>query len=328
MNIIYHILRKLYSRFFQNSLEYNYEIIDGIDEVNDLLFSMVSSGKPCMIARYGATELSCILNYISIKKGKKGNILNFIRSKSSFWWWNKNIMNQMQDWSGFFPSNEENLARFSELMIEDSQYVDALAVFNSVLTGVDSMQNYLTHCQSFFSLPYIDPFLSNSPWTRVLRTKKVLVVHPFAKLIEKQYLNRDKLFENPDVLPEFELRTVEAVQSLGGDCNQFEDWFAALEWMKKEIDKEEYDVCLLGCGAYGFPLAAHVKRTGHIAIHVGGSLQLWFGIKGKRWENQKSRDFKGISDDFYLKLMNNPFWVRPDEYVSSHTKKVENGCYW
>ena len=237
-------------------------------------------------------------------------------------------MNQMQDWSGFFPSNEENLARFSELMIEDSHYVDALAVFNSVLTGVDSMQNYLTHCQSFFSLPHIDPFLSNSPWTRVLRTKKVLVVHPFAKLIEKQYLNRDKLFENPDVLPEFELRTVEAVQSLGGDCNQFEDWFAALEWMKKEIDKEEYDVCLLGCGAYGFPLAAHVKRTGHIAIHVGGSLQLWFGIKGKRWENQKSRDFKGISDDFYLKLMNNPFWVRPDEYVSSHTKKVENGCYW
>ena len=62
MNIIYHILRKLYSRFFQNSLEYNYEIIDGINEVNDLLFSMVSRGKPCMIARYGATELSCILN--------------------------------------------------------------------------------------------------------------------------------------------------------------------------------------------------------------------------------------------------------------------------
>ena len=56
MKIIYHILRKLYSRFFQNSLEYNYEIIDGIDEVNDLLFSMVSSGKPCMIARYGANE--------------------------------------------------------------------------------------------------------------------------------------------------------------------------------------------------------------------------------------------------------------------------------
>lgn len=150
MNIIYHILRKLYSRFFQNSLEYNYEIIDGIDEVNDLLFSMVSRGKPCMIARYGATELSCILNYISIKKGKKGNILNFIRSKSSFWWWNKNIMNQMKDWSGFFPPTEENLVKFSELMLEDSQYVDALAVFNSILTGVDSMQNYLTHCQSFF----------------------------------------------------------------------------------------------------------------------------------------------------------------------------------
>ena len=27
----------------------------------------------------------------------------------------------------------------------------------------------------------------------------------------------------------------------------------------------------LGCGAYGFPLAAHVKRMGKKAIHMGGS---------------------------------------------------------
>lgn len=47
------------------------------------------------------------------------------------------------------------------------------------------------------------------------------------------------------------------------------------------MDKVEYDVCLIGCGAYGFPLAAHAKRTGHKAIHLGGSLQLLFGIAGK-----------------------------------------------
>lgn len=308
--------------------EYHYEVINDIDQVNELLYDMVSSGKPCMIARYGATELSCVLNYLSIKEGKKGNVLNFIRGKSSFWWWNHNIIKQMRDWSGFFPSTETNLTKFSELMIEDSRFVDALATFNCVLTGIDTMRPYLQNCQSFFHLAFSEPFLSKTPWTMALRSKRVLVVHPFAKLIEKQYSRREKLFDNPNVLPAFELRTVEAVQSLGGENNGFKDWFSALEWMKKEIDKEEYDVCLLGCGAYGFPLAAHIKRTGHIAIHLGGSLQLYFGIKGKRWENPQSVDFKGIEEGFYRRLMDNPFWVRPDEYVSEKTKKVENGCYW
>ena len=43
------------------------------------------------------------------------------------------------------------------------------------------------------------------------------------------------------------------------------------EYMKAEINKSNYDICILGCGAYGFPLAAHVKRMGKKAIHMGGS---------------------------------------------------------
>lgn len=49
--------------------------------------------------------------------------------------------------------------------------------------------------------------------------------------------------------------------------------------MKDEIDKQDYDIALIGCGAYGFPLAAHIKRSGKKAIHLGGALQLLFGIK-------------------------------------------------
>ena len=51
------------------------------------------------------------------------------------------------------------------------------------------------------------------------------------------------------------------------------------------LDKQDYDICLIGAGAYGFPLAAHVKRKGKKAIHLGGALQLLFGVKGKRWED-------------------------------------------
>ena len=95
--------------------------------------------------------------------------------------------------------------------------------------------------------------------------------------------------------------------------------------MKKEIDKVDYDVCLLGCGAYGFPLAAHCKRKGKQAIHLGGILQLLFGIKGKRWETDP-----GYINDFpYASTYYNEYWVRASAMETPQkANDVENGCYW
>lgn len=328
MNKIYHILRKLHTKIFGVPSELDYSEIRDKETVNDMLYKTLSDDKPCMIARYGAVELSCILNFLSINDGRKGHILSFIKGESSYWWWNSGIKYCMNNNAGFFPPTEDNLIKFSRMMLSDSHEVDALAVFNSVRFGVNRMLEYLPNCKSFFTLSYIDPFLYTHPWSRVLKGKRVVVVHPFAELIERQYAKRDRLFDNPDVLPDFHLRTVKAVQSLGGETNGFKDWFEALEWMKHEIDKDDYDICLLGCGAYGFPLAAHVKRTGHKAVHVGGSLQLWFGIKGNRWDEKCAKDMWNMSGTIYNKLFSNPTWVRPDEYRTMHSEKVEGACYW
>ena len=120
------------------------------------------------------------------------------------------------------------------------------------------------------------------------------------------------------------------MQSLGGEDNGFKGWFEALEWMKQEMDKEPYDIALIGCGAYGFPLAAHSKRTGHKAVHLGGALQLLFGIKGKRWENPNyCKNWHMNPLDFYVKMMSNPYWVRPSLYAKPKSaEKVEDACYW
>jgi hypothetical protein len=136
------------------------------------------------------------------------------------------------------------------------------------------------------------------------------------------------LFENTDILPEFKLHTIPAVQSLGGVNNQFSDWFEALAWMQSEIDKVEFDICLLGCGAYGFPLASYIKRKGKQAVHMGGSLQLLFGIKGKRWTDpQKSLDTFG-KPGMYESLFNE-HWVFPgDENKPRNADDVEGACYW
>lgn len=130
-------------------------------------------------------------------------------------------------------------------------------------------------------------------------------------------------------MPQFQLTTIKAIQSLGDENTDFKDWFEALDYMKAEIDKVDYDICLIGCGAYGFHLAAHVKRSGKKGFHYGGSLQLLFGIKGKRWEdpNYGVKEW-GISHGFYSNLMNDN-WIRPgDLNKPKNAQKVEDACYW
>ena len=99
--------------------------------------------------------------------------------------------------------------------------------------------------------------------------------------------------------------------------------------MKKEIDSKEYDICLIGCGAYGFPLAAHIKRKGKKAVHLGGALQLLFGIKGKRWENPNYGVKEwGIPYGSYSTLINQ-YWISPNQNEKpTNANQVENGCYW
>jgi hypothetical protein len=80
----------------------------------------------------------------------------------------------------------------------------------------------------------------------------------------------------------------------------------------------EFDVALIGCGAYGLPLGAYVKNKGKVAVHMGGGLQLLFGIWGSRWDS-----------DPIFREMRNQYWILPsDEERPKGMEKVENACYW
>lgn len=314
------VLRKLYSKTFRS---YQLPALlreENPDKASDMIYNLLNSNQPCMISRFGANELNAIVNYLGVN-AKHYSIWKFIIGEQPEWWWDKGIIYCMQNNAGFFPAIPENMRRFGEMMIEDAKEVDLLG---SWLKEEYLLKQYMPNTRKI-RLIDLEPFWSKKPWSRILRGKKVLVIHPFAPLIEKQYKEkRIYLFENQDILPDFNLITIQAVQSLGGKNQKFNSWFDALKYMKKQMDEIDYDICLIGCGAYGFPLAAHAKRQGKQAVHIGGSLQLLFGIKGKRWENPNyAKNFN------YNKLLNNPYWVRPTQDLkASNSDKVENGCYW
>lgn len=109
---------------------------------------------------------------------------------------------------------------------------------------------------------------------------------------------------------------------MGEGNPNFFTWFDALEWMENEIAHRDFDIALIGCGAYGFPLAAFIKRLGKKAIHLGGVLQLLFGIRGARWE---SSDYFGGK----YKILFNEYWIRPGGTLRpANASSVENACYW
>ncbi len=320
--LVLKVLRKLYASAFAGKTgAYDRGVTDP-DMASEMIFRLLASGQPCMIARYGSTEMLALTNYLGVMADNK-SCWNYIRGKQFPWWWEKGRMEQMTCCAGFFPATEANMMKFGKIMVEDSKMLDILGSW--LATEQTIIERFSLKTEKVI-LRALEPYWAQHPWSRVLEGKRVVVVHPFAPLIEKQYREkRGVLFSDKRVLPEFELRTVQAVQSIGGDST-FSDWFEALDSMKAEMDAADYDIALIGCGAYGFPLAAHAKRTGHQAVHLGGALQLLFGIRGKRWDNPNlgtNHNGKGYTALF------NEHWVYPTpEFRPKNADKVEGGCYW
>ena len=193
--------------------------------------------------------------------------------------------------------------------------------------GVRFNEYEATVCNTFcpkaelVELGCIEPYHWRKPWSRLLSGKKVLVVHPFADSINRQYAeHRRHLFKNINILPEFDLATVKAVQSSAGARVDFSDWFDAYHSMCNRIVNIDFDIAIIGAGAYGLPLAAFVKSLGKQGINIGGFTQILFGIKGRRFETEYA--------DTTAKLFNT-YWIKPSpEETPDNFQAVEGGCYW
>lgn len=286
---------------------------------NDYIYESLNAmpSKPLMCAKFGTTELGVVCAYeIKHSYPLKAYLDDFLHGRVSVY--HKNILDSLCRLSGFFPNNLQLGEKFYNLVLEDMREIDVLA---SYIYEEKYINKYL-NCVKVDLDGYYAPFMWQNPWTKYLKGKKVLVVHPFVDSIRYQYEhNRDKLFDNPDVLPEFkELLTVKAVQTISDQQDErFDTWFDALQFMKDEISKLDFDIALIGCGAYGMCLAAHVKRMGKQAVHLAGWTQMLFGVYGERWIKDQPQYSKYI----------NEYWIRPLESEKPKgAEKVENGCYW
>lgn len=286
--------------------------IDDYDEAQNCILTLLKSGGPCMISRFGSVELSCYINY---RKG--GHPFWWLRKSKPFWRRDQTLC-EMHNNAGFFNGSNKAYSDFADLLYDSAKQVDILGSWMENECIIENEMSY-----NKVKLLHLEPYFAKNPWSKYLENKNVLVVNPFKKSIESQYECRELLFANPDILPKFKsLTVIKSVQSIGGNNCGFNNWFDALHYMEEQIDAVDYDVALIGCGAYGMPLAAYCKKKGKQAIHLGGALQLMFGIRGKRWDEQ-------YNSERYKKLLSNPSWIRPlQEETPAQAQNIEDSCYW
>jgi hypothetical protein len=298
-------IRTLYAKITKKKLRLrNYAggTVISQDEGNEILKKAISDNKPYFFGRHGSTELNAaneaLFESMNLKK--------------------LNLLVVQNGANTSYLQNEAEVYRFLEEIKSSSAEIDMYGTFRMILEDY-YIRKFMSSKVVLTHLNMLDFWRFQVPFTYALKGKKVLVIHPFEKTITQQYKKRELLFNNPNVLPEFDLKILKAVQTIKNNRdNRFNTWFEALDYMYRESLKIDFDVAILGCGAYGMPLSARLKQAGKTVIYMGGVTQMLFGIKGDRWDRDP------VASKLY-----NEHWVRPsEEDKPKDYEKVEEGCYW
>ena len=271
-----------------------------LEETSEALCHAIDSGLPFAAIHFGATELSCLNNHEKIELGFKSN-------------YKPSVVYSMKNNAGFFPADQAHLKRYGDTLIPLLKEATFLGIMGL------HMEEYFQeiYCPDSKILLYegIEPLRGD--WSSHLQGKKVLVVSPFSEQIREQYAKREKLFpKGSNILPEFTLLTIDSPLTCADETMKDSDFFQELEKMKKAMATCDFDIALVGAGAYGNFLVLEAKRLGKQGIQTGGATSTLFGMIGKRWDKRE-----------HVAKYVNPSWTRPSKKPAGY-EKIEGGAYW
>lgn len=231
---------------------------------------------------------------------------------------------RLYECSGFFPIAKRDILDWVALFLKSLETMDLIAEWQTPHTFLSAYENRLLAFRApraaRISLNALHPVHPPASWLTELCSLRWLVISPFGATIRSQLPHLEKLgFFPPEALPllsqvRSNCHILRCPQLPYLEPSRHRDWFEALAEMKRSMQSTPFDVALVGAGAWSLPLVAHAKKLGKKGLHLGGQLQLLFGIKGGRWDR----------GNFY-----NEAWVRPlPEERPTGFMRMEKGAYW
>lgn len=283
--------------------------------IKETILKALATGEGALIGRHGSTELTWIL-----VQEQYPDQIDRVRAKAA------------ERYSGIFPSDDPAISR--EFLDEYKGATATADVFAACWYQALSRNEfeYLNRvCPSAMKVPLraLEPYYSPEAvrWTKALEGQSVCVVSSFAESMKGQRLKREEIWDDKaaSILPEgvswHFVRSYFCPLIAKGKCEWPEgilSWKGAVDYLEREVIATGSRVVLLGCGGLAMPLAGRLKKAGKIVIVMGGSIQILFGIMGRRW------DTHDVISGFYT-----PGWVSPrEDEVPGGAMMIEGGCYW
>lgn len=282
-------------------------------EFSSFVKLLLSNDSPFAVSRPGGTESEGLQFFL---QHRLNPLAASFRNQYPKW-----FRKAGPELSGITYSNAKDLDDFCSEYLLGILQADALG-FGSYAPGALGMVGAQAHRGvPIFPIDFLEPLQAlrqdQRPWTRALASKRVLVIHPFAETIRSQFAKRQQITGVKDFLPEFGLQTEIPPVTFAG-VGSTRPWLSHYQELEQNVVARDFDVALIGAGAFGLPLAGAIKRSGRQAIHLGGSLQLLFGITGRRWDGHPL--LEGFADRT---------WVRPlFQETPEGATLVEQGAYW
>ena len=282
-----------------------------LDESNQYIIDKIKSDKPFFISRLGIGAETRLTYDLFKNKKLATNQIPILNNVAGIYF-NLNNVNEL-------------LLHYGKCYNESIKNSNAMAYFDSAII---EEQNFFCKNYSIDKIHSrsVEPFYAMSegkePWTMYLKEKKVLIIHPFIDTIKSQISSGFKLFGDKHLFHEDQkyvfYKTFNTLCGNHVHCH----WLETFTIMCKEIEKLDFDIALVACGGYGLLISDFIKtKLNKSAIYVGGGLQLFFGVFGKRWEN--SDFWKSHFKKYNTKM------VRPSgKEVVDDKEKAEGGSYW
>ena len=267
-------------------------IVDG----NNVISHYLKNNKPFCAGKIGVTEL---------------NILNY--------GYQPYLKHEAEDIAGLYPFNTETANKFRIDMVNALGQIDLIPKWSKV--NPDFEKSIFANCcpKAYITkLQHLEPYFFDKPWTNYLEGKKVLVFSPFAISIIENFLNLSKIWNNK-INPNFILKAHKYPFALKIQPNlKYNTSDEVYQEYLKVLQQEDFDIGIFGTGYTSLLFAAECKKLGKAGIHLGGSTQILFGIKGQRW-----REIKEFQSFF------NNHWTDPlPNELPEKRNLCENACYW
>lgn len=302
--------------------------IMGYKTIYDAINKSINDNNGIMIGKIGSIELMLIFQTLLI-------LLNISKD------YNDKLVYEAINTAGLYPEKKDVFIKFTKLYLESIKNIDIMASWNDNIIKIEEYiwNEYINinsnhNIRELVDLKSLEPYYttSNYWWQNLYKNKTILIISPFVRSIQKQleYPRRNYVwcgqwdnFWDKSIHFKF-IKFPHPLNLLDDNIkSQYpNNMFDIITLFKNKItDIGHFDIALLGIGCYSIILASYIKmELKKSSYHLGGGLQIMFGVYGNRWLN---------NDNPLFKKLFNEYWIRPTgDEIPKYYINQENAAYF